>query len=196
MNKKLELELVNLHIQDIKDQIQLLETKLVELQNRRIELEKEIFEEENQTNKSIDNLQVDSEEETNRNQINYGGNKEIGEPLETFQDTNINLNQINSSSSDNIQTSTLNTKTYKCNLCSKTFPKEYYLTKHSRIHNRNKLSIKTLPRNSENDTKNSSIDTPDQLLETNDNSTHKCSQCGKKFSQKSCEILRDWSLDE
>ena len=127
MNKKLELELVNLHIQDIKDQIQLLETKLVDLQNRRIELEKEIFEEENQTNKSIDNLRVDSEEETNRNQINYGGNNEIGEPLETFQDTNINLNQINSSTSDNIQTSTLNTKTYQCNLCSKTFPKEYYL---------------------------------------------------------------------
>ena len=103
MNKKLELELVNLRIKDIKDQIQLLETKLVQLQNQRIELENEIFDEENQANKSINKPVVNSEwtsedptyilpgitkeemqmeqEETNQNQLNYGGNNEMEEPL-------------------------------------------------------------------------------------------------------------------
>ena len=115
MNKKLELELVNLHIQDIKDQIQLLEAKLVDLQNQRIELENEIFDEENQANKSIDNTEVNSEwtsedptyvmpgitkeemqmeqEETNQNQVNLGGNNEMEEHLETVQNEEININQ-------------------------------------------------------------------------------------------------------
>ena len=119
MNKKLELELVNLRIKDIKDQIQLLETKLVQLQNQRIELENEIFDEENQANKSIDNQEVNSEwtsedpiyvmpgitkeemqmeqEETNQNQRNLGGNNEMEEYLETVQneEISINPNQIN-----------------------------------------------------------------------------------------------------
>ena len=72
MNKKLELELVNLRIKDIKEQIQMFEAKLVDLENRRIELEKEIYEEEEQENESIDNPEINSEWASE--DFNYDGN--------------------------------------------------------------------------------------------------------------------------